>query len=107
MERMVVRPAHAESYERVFHESTLRAFLLHLREPQRRVVREELEQPRLERAIGVVYRPESELASHYFYAMLAHQFDEYIWFDESQAIQPLAAPATRSVDLPETYPFGL
>ena len=63
--------------------------------------------PRLERAIGVVYRPESELASHYFYASLPHQFDEYVWFDETRAVRPLPAAAYPSADLPETYPFGL
>jgi protein-L-isoaspartate(D-aspartate) O-methyltransferase len=104
---MEVRPAHASSYEHVCHESRVRAFTLHLREPQRRVVREELEQARLERAIGVVYRPETEVASHYFYAALPHQFDEYIWFDETHAVRPLAKAPRRSADLPDTYPFGL
>jgi protein-L-isoaspartate(D-aspartate) O-methyltransferase len=107
MQRMTVRPAHAESYERVFHESEVRAFLLHLREPSRRAVREELEQPRLERAIGVVYRPDTELQSHYFYATLPHQFDEYVWFDETQAVRPLATTSRRTAELPETYPFGV
>jgi protein-L-isoaspartate(D-aspartate) O-methyltransferase len=107
MQRMTVRPAHAESYERVFHESEVRAFLLHLREPSRRAVREELEQPRLERAIGVVYRPDTELQSHYFYATLPHQFDEYVWFDETQAVRPLATTSRRTAERPETYPFGV
>ena len=106
MKRMDVRPAHASSYERVFHESGIRAFTLNLREPVRRVVRDELEQPRLERAIGVVYRPETELASHYFQASLPHQFDEYIWFDETRAVQPLVATIRPSAELPDTYPFG-
>ena len=106
MQRMDVRPAHASSYERVFHESGIGAFTLNLREPVRRVVREELEQPRLERAIGVVYRPETELASHYFQASLPHQFDEYIWFDETRAVQPLVATIRPSAELPDTYPFG-
>jgi len=76
------------------------------REPRRREIRDELAAPRLERAIGVVYRPETELASHYFQAVLPEQFDEYIWFDETRAVTPLAAAApTRG--LPETYPFGL
>ncbi|HEY0705862.1 MAG TPA: protein-L-isoaspartate(D-aspartate) O-methyltransferase [Polyangia bacterium] len=108
MQRMQVRPAHADSYERVFHQSGRPAFLLPLRQPRRQAVRDELMAPRLERAIGVVYRPESELSSHYFYATLPHQFDEWIWFDETSAVEPLrpvAAPAI--VDLPETYPFGV
>ena len=108
MQRMRVRPAHAESYERLFHEAGVPAFALHLREPRRAAVRDELVPPRLERAIGVVYRPDTELASHYFYASLPHQFDEYIWFDETRAVEPLAERRARpSVDLPETYPFGV
>jgi protein-L-isoaspartate(D-aspartate) O-methyltransferase len=107
MQRMPVRPAHVDSYERLCHESRVPAFMLHLREPARGAVREELLPPRLERAIGVVYRPDTELASHYFYASLPSQFDEYVWFDETQAVTPLAAPQQRSPDLPETYPFGL
>ncbi|HSO33509.1 MAG TPA: protein-L-isoaspartate(D-aspartate) O-methyltransferase, partial [Labilithrix sp.] len=88
MEEMTVRPAHVESYERIFHESGVPAFALHLRDPARRSVRDELEVSRLERAIGVVYRPKTELASHYFLASLPHQFDEYIWFDETRAVRP-------------------
>jgi protein-L-isoaspartate(D-aspartate) O-methyltransferase len=107
MQRMRVRPAHAESYERLFHESDVRAFALHLRDPVRREVIDELAPPRLERAIGVIYRPEMELESHYFYASLPHQFDEYVWFDETSAVQPLPARPRPSVDLPETYPFGV
>lgn len=107
MERKNIRPAHPESYEFVFHESHLPACMVHLRDPRRRVVREELEQPRLERAIGVVYRPETELASHYFYASLADQFDEYVWFDETHAVRPLGETKPREVEIPDTYPFGL
>jgi protein-L-isoaspartate(D-aspartate) O-methyltransferase len=107
MQRMAVRPALEDSYERLFHESDLPAFALHLRAPKRPAVREELLSPRLERAIGVVYRPETELASHYFYASLPHQFDELIWFDETHAVEPLEAGRRSGADLPETYPFGL
>ena len=49
---------------------------------------EALRKPRLERAIGVIYRPETELASHYFQAILPEQFDEYIWFDQTKAVAP-------------------
>jgi protein-L-isoaspartate(D-aspartate) O-methyltransferase len=90
MQRMHVRPAHPSSYEHVFHASEVPAFMLHLREPARRVLRAELSEPRLERAIGVVYRPETELVSHYFAASLPAQFDEWIWFDETEAVTPLA-----------------
>ena len=108
MQRMRVQPAHPDSYERLFHESRLPAFTLHLRDPKRRAVRDELVPPRLERAIGVVYRPDTELASHYFDASLPHQFDELVWFDQTTAVAaPLPAMAQRGADLPETYPFGL
>ncbi len=108
MQRMRVQPAHPDSYEHLFHKSRLPAFTLHLRDPKRRAVRDELVPPRLERAIGVVYRPDTELASHYFDASLPHQFDELVWFDQTTAVAaPLPAMAQRSADLPETYPFGL
>ena len=58
-------------------------------------MREELVASRLERAIGVVYRPDTELASHYFYASLPTQFDELIWFDETQAVAPLPTKRAR------------
>lgn len=61
--------------------------------------------PLLERAIGVVYRPETELLSHYFQAMLAEQFDGWVWFDETHAVTPLGSEHPRGA--PETYPFGL
>jgi erythromycin esterase-like protein len=64
-----------------------------------------LAQPRLERAIGVIYRPETELQSHYFEAVLPRQFDEFIWFDETQAVTPLKTEEVEG--MPETYPFGL
>lgn len=100
-----VRPSHPESYERLCHDSGVPAFLLHLREPEREEVREELQSPRLERAIGVIYRPETELQSHYFQAVLPWQFDEYIWFDETRAVTPLGGEEIHG--MPETYPFGL
>jgi len=97
-----VRPSHPHSYERVCHASGVPEFLLALR-PEG-ALRGALTEPRLERAIGVVYRPESELASHYFAAHLPLQFDEYVWFDESVAVRPLASREVSGV--PETYPFG-
>lgn len=107
MERMPVRPSHPESFERLFHDAGVAAGVLHLREPRHANVRDELSQPRLERAIGVIYRPESELQSHYFRADLARQFDEYIWFDETAAVTPLPPPERQPRELPDTYPFGL
>jgi protein-L-isoaspartate(D-aspartate) O-methyltransferase len=105
VEIMDVQPAQAESYERLCHDAEVPAFLLPLRYPARAEVREELLPPRLERAIGVIYRPESELASHYFQASLPQQFDEYVWFDRTTAVTPLGQAQT--VGMPDTYPFGL
>ena len=105
MEVMAVRPSHSASYERVCHDSGVPAFLLHLRSPVRDPLRDELMAARLERAIGVIYRPDTELASHYFQAVLPSQFDEYVWFDETRAVEPLGRG--RAAGLPDTYPFGL
>ena len=106
MERMRVRPSHADSYERIFHEAGIPALMLHLREPARGAVRDELLAERLERAIGVVYKPGSELRSHYFYANLPRQFDEYVWFDETRAVRPLETTELPS-GLPDSYPFSV
>ncbi len=100
-----VRPAADGSYERLFHLAETEAGWLHLRDPLRAEVPEELEPARLERAIGVIYRPESEMLSHYFHASLPHQFDEYVWFDRTSAVTPLSGPELEGV--PDTYPFGL
>lgn len=107
VDRMRVVPACSGSYERLFHETAISAFALSLRQPAKQAVREELEAPLLERAIGVVYRPQTERESHYLYASLPRQFDEYIWFDETNAVRPLPTQARPSADLPDTYPFGL
>lgn len=108
MEQMRVIPARPGSYERLFHETRIPAFLLPLRHPKRPEVREGLSPVLLERAIGVVYRPRSELASHYFHASLPRQFDEYIWFDETSAVEPLPETSKSELDtVPDTYPFGL
>lgn len=101
MEIKKVLPSHRDSYEWICHESERTAFLLDLHGG----AAESLSDPRLERAIGVVYRPETELASHYMQAVLPRQFDEYVWFDETRAVTPLS-----TIDLegtPDTYPFGL
>ena len=105
METKLIRPSHADSYERVFHESGIGAFTLPLRAPHALGVRTALLAPRLERAIGVIYRPETELVSHYFQAALPAQFDEYIWIDKTSALQAL--PIEAASEVPETYPFAL
>ena len=104
MEIKTVLPALAGSYERLCHESRAPRFLLPLRELGP-ALDAGLMQPRLERAIGVIYRPETELQSHYFEAVLPRQFDEYIWFDETSAVTPLQTDELQG--LPDTYPFGL
>jgi protein-L-isoaspartate(D-aspartate) O-methyltransferase len=103
MEIKQVVPAIAESYERIFHDSGVPNFCLDLRHPLNGS--QELLKPRLERAIGVIYRPEMELASHYFQAVLPKQFDEYIWFDDTTAIAPFETKTLE--EMPDTYPFGL
>jgi protein-L-isoaspartate(D-aspartate) O-methyltransferase len=105
MEVMSVRPSHAQSYERICHDAGGSAFFLHLREPSRDVLRYELEPARLERAIGVIYRPETGLQSHYFHASLPNQFDEYIWFDQTRAVRPITPDEARA--LPRGHPFSL
>jgi protein-L-isoaspartate(D-aspartate) O-methyltransferase len=108
MQRMRVLHALGESYEAQFHQCEIRALALPLRRPARAAVRDELMPARIERAIGVIYRPETEFQSHYFSACLPRQFDEYIWFDETSAVRPLAnAPRARTHDVPDTYPFGV
>lgn len=99
-----VRPSLSDSWERVAHDAHLPAFMLGMRHPSREL-NEELQKQRLERAIGVIYRPETERLSHYFNARLGKQFDEYIWFDETRAVTPLDTKLLKGV--PETYPFGL
>jgi protein-L-isoaspartate(D-aspartate) O-methyltransferase len=103
MEIKRVRPAMQRSYEKLMHDSGLPQFMLPLRASSDHA--RLLAKRRLERAIGVIYRPDSELASHYFEAVLPRQFDDYIWFDETRAVTPFAA--TEIEGFPDTYPFGV
>jgi erythromycin esterase-like protein len=105
MEIKQIRPAHRDSYERLCRDSGLARFLVDLQEGRSPELREALLYPRLERAVGVIYRPETELASHYFEASLPRQFDAYLWFEETHAVTPL--PTAARPGMPETYPFGL
>ena len=105
MQTMTVRTSHEDRYERVCHDPEIASFLLPMREVHNRNLRIALLTPHLERAIGVIYRPQTELPSHYFHAALPAQFDEYIWFDATSAVEPLQASQVAGV--PETYPFGL
>lgn len=106
-----VRQSLPESYERVSHDSGVPRFLLDLREAEvRRDTREALMESRLERFIGVIYRPEAERWSHYSEAILPKQFDAWVWFDETHALNPLPGeqrPGEALAGEEETYPFGL
>lgn len=99
-----VRPSLPGSYERLFHDSGLVSFVLPLSQPE---VSRALDEPQLERAIGVLYRPETERGSHYFTARLPRQFDVVVHVDRTRALEPLDRWGRREVDLPETYPTGV
>ncbi|MBS0232195.1 MAG: protein-L-isoaspartate(D-aspartate) O-methyltransferase [Proteobacteria bacterium] len=103
MEIMNVRPAHPQSYERLFHLTNAPGMMFSLKEKSE--LNDRLLRPLLERAIGVIYRPDSELASHYFEAVLPKQFDEYIWIDRTSAVKPIDSIEVEG--MPETYPFGI
>jgi protein-L-isoaspartate(D-aspartate) O-methyltransferase len=100
-----VNPSRPDSYERLAHDSRVGAFLLDLREGANEPLRHRLLEPRLERFIGVIYRPVTELWSHYSACSLPQQFDAYVWFDETTAVTPLPTHMRRGAE--ETYPFGL
>ena len=108
-QRKRVRPSMAGSYEALFHDAGIDRFMLPLRTTDRAT--EELRQPRLERAIGVIYRPETERQSHYFHSRLPAQFDVVLHFDETRAVEPLERTPQwergEHGDVPETYPFGV
>ena len=101
-----VRPARADSYESLMHDTEIPAFTLNLKRRSR--VADSLRNPMRERAIGVIYRPESELASHYFTAALSDQFDAVIHFDKSRAVEPMESETEKSYGEPaETFPSGI
>jgi protein-L-isoaspartate(D-aspartate) O-methyltransferase len=104
MELMDVRPSHQDSYERLCHEAAVTRFLLDF--DRHEALSQRLSEPRLERFIGVIYRPDTELLSHYAEASLARQFDAFVWFDETSALTPLG-PEHAKEGAPDTYPFGL
>jgi erythromycin esterase-like protein len=105
-ERRTVLPALSGSWEALFHGIGVPEFYLPLRD--RSSLSDIVDQVRLERAIGVVYRPETERVSHYFQALLADQFDAVIHVDETSAVEPLdRSQGWDPVELPDTYPSGL
>jgi erythromycin esterase-like protein len=99
-----VRPGLPGSYEAFFHETGTPNFMV-------RTDTEELSTARLQRAIGVIYRPDTERQSHYFEAKLDRQFDWMIHFDRTRAVEPLEKGTTwhpgPNEDVPEAYPTGL
>jgi len=104
-ERKLVRPALPESVEALFHSLGKDRFWIDLASP---AAADELLRPRLERAIGVIYRPETERQSHYFVARPAAQFDAIIHIDETRAVEPLErTPGWAVGEVPETYPSAL
>lgn len=101
-----VRPALTGSHEELLHQTGIERFFLPIERGT--YVHSLLAQPRLERAIGVIYRPESERASHYFNARLSEQFDMIIHFDRTRAVEPLEPVAAwESSEAPETFPSGV
>lgn len=104
MEIKTIRPTLEDSYESLFHMTRHKRFLLDM--PKHPEVRQQLLEPRLERFIGVIYRPETERLSHYMYASLPQQFDAFVWFDTTTPVTPLGL-VEKHEGVPETYPFGL
>jgi erythromycin esterase-like protein len=105
-ERKRVRPALNESYEALFNQTGEAGFLLSLRD--NKSLSNVLRDPRLERAIGVIYLPQTERQSHYFDARLSDQFDTVIHFNETRALEPLERYARwQSGEPPETFPSGV
>ncbi|MBW8745261.1 MAG: protein-L-isoaspartate(D-aspartate) O-methyltransferase [Sphingomonas sp.] len=105
MEVKRVNPSRPDSYERHCHDSGIERFLLDLREGENKGLRSRLDEARLERFIGVIYRPDTERWSHYSTAILSRQFDGWVWFDETRAVTPL--PTEQREGAEETYPFGV
>lgn len=104
-ERKIVRPALRDSYEALFHDTQIPAFLLSMRDP---IIGPILDRPRLERAIGVVYLPETERVSHYLRCHLSAQFDAVIHLDRTKALVPFERAAEWPTgELPETYPYAV
>jgi erythromycin esterase-like protein len=104
-ERKHVVPGHRDSYEALFHEVDLPRFYVDLGKGE---IASALRTEHLERAIGVIYRPETELVSHYFNARLSDQFDAVIHFDHTRAVEPLERTVEWELgEVEETFPSGL
>lgn len=105
VERKTVRPAIDGSYEQLFHHLGVARFCLSFDDP---AVRAACAGPLLERAIGVIYRPQTERQSHYFTADLGAQFDAILHMDHTRAVEPLERTAAWVTgEVPETFPTGV
>ncbi|TWI54975.1 erythromycin esterase-like protein [Pseudomonas duriflava] len=102
-----VRPSRTDSWEHRFRQAGIPASLTDWRDPRREELREGLSELFLNRAIGVIYRPETERMSHYFETVLADQFDAFIWIEETRAVTPLEQDGAVDHQEDDTYPFGL
>ena len=103
-----MQPSLPESHEHLLHATGIERFLLPLCDGG--PAAEALRQPRLERAIGVIYRPETERQSHYFHARMADQFDAVIHIDVTTALEALPGEdemVQAEGEPPETYPTGI
>lgn len=105
MEVKQVRPSLPDSYERLMHLTEMNHFFLPLTKAKNLSLTAALTSQRLERAIGVIYHPETERQSHYFEVSLPHQFDEWIWFDETTAVHPLTTQ--QLADHEPSHPFAI
>ena len=99
-----VLPSRRDSYERLCHDSGVARFLLDFADDE--ALAKRLSEPLIERFIGVIYRPETERWSHYSEAVLPAQFDAWVWFDQTRALEPLVKHEPHD-QAPETWPFGL
>jgi erythromycin esterase-like protein len=105
-ERKRVRPALPDSYELGFHDTGFPRLFLDMRGAAGKTAL--LSKPHLERAIGVIYRPDTERVSHYFRAYMREQFDGVFHFDETRAVEPLEKPERwHDLEPPETFPTGI
>jgi len=106
MQLKQVRPSRPDSWEQLFLQAGHPASLTEWRGDNRRELRQALARPRLERAIGVIYRPQTERQSHYFQAILAEQFDALLWLEQTTAVTPIGPRRIDETTVPDTYPFG-
>ncbi|MFP5277327.1 MAG: erythromycin esterase family protein [Acidobacteriota bacterium] len=104
-ERRIVRPALRDSYEALFHDTQIPVFLLPMHDS---IIQPLFDRPRLQRAIGVVYAPESERISRYFHGRMSAQFDAVIHIDRTKALVPFERTSTWATgEMPETYPYAV